>query len=270
MKFRVRIERLLMLFLILAIAMGASCAEESKAYPNTIFAQTDSYMAVKVGEQYPFGFYFMYNEAEDFSSLQLERVVLEGADGVTCEFSRFQEAAPCGSYQAMSILTELHFHQAGKYVVEDITLLFGDGSRASYPVGRLVIDIYTEDGNENLYTYETTAMSSKTDSYSWRCYYKNDAVKVEGISMDLLAECKVTLRDTSYENQTREYRSGKEADVTFVSEKPAVYRFVLPKVEVTENGVSSLAYAKVGCYCGGLNITEEEMLRAYEAFQMQD
>lgn len=265
------LKRKLLVFLLLVLTIGTTYAEEKIEYPSTIFAQTDSYMAVKKGEEYPFSFFFIYSTTEALDDRQIERLYLQDADSVECLNTKLQTADPCGQYQAMSLMTNFHFHEEGSYLIENITIAFSDGSKKMFPIGRLMIEVFSDEGNENLYTYETTALSSQSNAYTWRCYRKNEAVMLDNISIDTLADYEVIRNRQMVEtNAAHGYELGNEITIAFAAELPAVYRFILPKVEVVENGVKSIAYAKVGCYCGGLGITEESVLKAYEAFQMNN
>ena len=87
-------KRILLLAVIVIMTFGTAHAEGTQTYPSVIFAQTDSYMAVKQGEDYPFSFFFIYDTPEALDGRQVIVLYLQGADGVECMDTKLQAADP--------------------------------------------------------------------------------------------------------------------------------------------------------------------------------
>ena len=154
--------------------------------------------------------------------------------------------------------------QAGHYEISSIYVTFFDGSSESYPIGRLVVDVYDDAGSDALYTYATTAISSREDSFGFTYEKRAEDVTFLRAEMDLQAEAKQLQADF-----TPSRSSGKMAlcaEFAFESDLPVVYRYVVPRVHILVDGEEQIVYPKVGCVCGGADVTEEKVLEAYRAW----
>lgn len=156
----------------------------------------------------------------------------------------------------------------GRFEFDSIKLLFTDGSTDRYGIGRIVIEVFDEEGSDALDTYVTTALGSDKTEFYARYLKETDDVLLTGLHLDVAASVSApVMRETFFTYASGEQQDAFEVTVTFVDPKPVVYRFLLPRVAVTVNGTSQWVYPKVGFYCGGLHIQEEEMLEAYWAWQ---
>lgn len=240
-------------------------------FPSIIFAQTDSYMAVELGSRHPISFFLIHKIENAFDGKIIERVWLDMNENIEFSNARLMSAEACGRFYAKSLLADLVFHQEGHYEFRSISILFTDGSQASFPIGRIVMDVFAEEGADALYTYATTAMSSNSEELFCRYVkYKDDAAYT-GLYVDLVASYEVvSVEEEAYHAGGKDMKDAYGITVQFASEYPAVYRYVLPRVFVQENGVERVVYPKFGCYCGGLGITEGEVLNAYEKWNMAE
>ena len=154
--------------------------------------------------------------------------------------------------------------KTGHYEISSIHAEFSDGSSETYPIGRLVVDVYDEAGSDALNTYATTALSSRADLFGFTYEKQAGDVTFLRAEMDLQADAKLLKADFA-----PSYSSGKMAlcaEFAFESELPVVYRYVVPRVHILVDGEEQIVYPKVGCVCGGADVTEEKVLEAYRAW----
>ena len=238
---------LLMLSMLLS---GFASAEKASLPAPTVFAQMDSYIAMKLDEDCPLSFYLIFQEEQPFQGREIASVALD--DDLNLAYRDFQ-------------LNEVIYpKQAGHYEISSIYVTFFDGSSESYPIGRLVVDVYDDAGSDALYTYATTAISSREDSFGFTYEKRAEDVTFLRAEMDLQAEAKQLQADF-----TPSRSSGKMAlcaEFAFESDLPVVYRYVVPRVHILVDGEEQIVYPKVGCVCGGADVTEEKVLEAYRAW----
>lgn len=247
---------------------GAQIAARERAAVDLLFAQTDSYMAVRVGDSRPLSFFLMHRNAIPFEGRTIERAMFPEDETIWFETTSLQPAQPCGRYHASSILCQPLFRVPSRFEFDSIKLLFTDGSTDRYGIGRIVIEVFDEEGSDALDTYVTTALGSDKTEFYARYLKETDDVLLTGLHLDVAASVSApVIRETFFTYASGEHQDAFEVTVTFVDPKPVVYRFLLPRVAVTVNGTCQWVYPKVGCYCGGLPIQEEEMLEAYWAWQ---
>ncbi len=262
-------KKLLSIFvLVLSLTCCLAPAGLSES-PQTIFAQTDSYMAVRQDTAYPISFYLIYQGKHPFEEKELERVSLpeENCEGIRFDGFQWLDSDLSGTYSAKSLITEMRFFQEGRYEFHSISLHFTDGSSETFPIGRFVVEVFDEPDSEALYTYATTAMCSNANTL-YCCYLLEDEdISFQTLEMDLQASSEIVYA----EKEVYVFEDGATQDcirieMHFTSELPVVYRFVLPRVHISVGGKDQAIYPKLGCYCGGTGIQPEDVIAAYEAW----
>ena len=255
----------LSLLLILSLLMAGSASVEKSSLPApTVFAQMDSYIAMKLDEDCPLSFYLIFQEEQPFQGREIASVALD--DDLNLAYRDFQlnEVSQLDNCNGVSLMGIIYPKQAGHYEISSIYVTFFDGSSESYPIGRLVVDVYDDAGSDALYTYATTAISSREDSFGFTYEKRAEDVTFLRAEMDLQAEAKQLQADF-----TPSRSSGKMAlcaEFAFESDLPVVYRYVVPRVHILVDGEEQIVYPKVGCVCGGADVTEEKVLEAYRAW----
>lgn len=252
---------LLMLSMLLS---GFASAEKASLPAPTVFAQMDSYIAMKLDEDCPLSFYLIFQEEQPFQGREIASVALD--DDLNLAYRDFQlnEVSQLDNCNGVSLMGIIYPKQAGHYEISSIYVTFFDGSSESYPIGRLVVDVYDDAGSDALYTYATTAISSREDSFGFTYEKRAEDVTFLRAEMDLQAEAKQLQADF-----TPSRSSGKMAlcaEFAFESDLPVVYRYVVPRVHILVDGEEQIVYPKVGCVCGGADVTEEKVLEAYRAW----
>ena len=252
---------LLMLSMLLS---GFASAEKASLPAPTVFAQMDSYIAMKLDEDCPLSFYLIFQEEQPFQGREIASVALD--DDLNLAYRDFQlnEVSQLDNCNGVSLMGIIYPKQAGHYEISSIYVTFFDGSSESYPIGRLVVDVYDDAGSDALYTYATTAISSREDSFGFTYEKREEDVTFLRAEMDLQAEAKQLQADF-----TPSRSSGKMAlcaEFAFESDLPVVYRYVVPRVHILVDGEEQIVYPKVGCVCGGADVTEEKVLEAYRAW----
>lgn len=252
---------LLMLSMLLS---GFASAEKASLPAPTVFAQMDSYIAMKLDEDCPLSFYLIFQEEQPFQGREIASVALD--DDLNLAYRDFQlnEVRQLDNCNGVSLMGIIYPKQAGHYEISSIYVTFFDGSSESYPIGRLVVDVYDDAGSDALYTYATTAISSREDSFGFTYEKRAEDVTFLRAEMDLQAEAKQLQADF-----TPSRSSGKMAlcaEFAFESDLPVVYRYVVPRVHILVDGEEQIVYPKVGCVCGGADVTEEKVLEAYRAW----
>ena len=256
---------LLMLSMLLS---GFASAEKASLPAPTVFAQMDSYIAMKLDEDCPLSFYLIFQEEQPFQGREIASVALD--DDLNLAYRDFQlnEVSQLDNCNGVSLMGIIYPKQAGHYEISSIYVTFFDGSSESYPIGRLVVDVYDDAGSDALYTYATTAISSREDSFGFTYEKRAEDVTFLRAEMDLQAEAKQLQADF-----TPSRSSGKMAlcaEFAFESDLPVVYRYVVPRVHILVDGEEQIVYPKVGCVCGGADVTEEKVLEAYRAWNPTD
>ena len=257
----------LFLSLLLMLSMllpGFASAEKASLPAPTVFAQMDSYIAMKLDEDCPLSFYLIFQEEQPFQGREIASVALD--DDLNLAYRDFQlnEVSQLDNCNGVSLMGIIYPKQAGHYEISSIYVTFFDGSSESYPIGRLVVDVYDDAGSDALYTYATTAISSREDSFGFTYEKRAEDVTFLRAEMDLQAEAKQLQADF-----TPSRSSGKMAlcaEFAFESDLPVVYRYVVPRVHILVDGEEQIVYPKVGCVCGGADVTEEKVLEAYRAW----
>lgn len=252
----------LMIAMVLAISCMSYTIDVDAALPDDIFAQAEYYMAEQVNDELYVSFFLIHRQKKPFKEREIERFELVGLDDARTQVLRVEAGAELENYYTTSLVGKLYFCQAGHYETGEIVLYFRGGDSQRYPIGRFVTDIFEEEGSDALYTYATTAMSSNPDLYNCRYEIKKENIELIELGIDVLAKQEVILRE---ENE-REIK----LEIAFESELPSVFRFIQPSVLIQDDGAIKRVYAKVGCTCGGLGISEEEVLTAYRAWHMSD
>lgn len=261
-------EIVLALAMLLTTLFPALSQQTQKPLPApTVFAQMDSYVAAQVDTTCPMSFYLIFREDRPFQGREISSIVLDEAREVLYQEYMVSESKHLTTCNGVSIVGKMYFSSAGHYELSSIKIHFFDGSMEEYPIGRLVVDVYDDVGSEVLYTWSTPALSSLPDCFGFT-YDLADATERDvtfvRAEMNLLAEVKLLKAEIE-----TSYASGKTALVAefeFASEKPVVYRFVLPRVFILVDGKENVIYPKVGCFCGGAQVTEEHVLAVYEAW----
>ena len=105
--------------------------------------------------------------------------------------------------------------------------------------------------------------------------WQRDGLAFAGLDMDLAAGHELLFAREEpfvYANEDSPEGGGKATcfavETQLMAERPTVYHFILPRVRVRVDGVEQAVYPKLGCYCGGLEVTETEVLEAYEAWYL--
>ncbi len=252
---------------IVLILCCTLCAQAETIAPGTLpcefFAQMDSYMYMQQYDTHPISFYLIYNTKKPFGGRSLERLYLTGNKSIDFYEVKLQQSGgfPDMGYAAVSIMCKARFNEVGHYEFDSITLLFGDGSSETYPIGRFVIDVSDEAGSDALFTYATTALNSLADHfhgvYTAQTETMVDAVEV---TMDVYAASDIVIHseERSFEVENR-----------MTSDKPAVYRFIVPHLQAVCGDEKQTVYVKMGCLCGGAEVTYEKMVNAYWAWNAE-
>lgn len=255
----------LSLLLILSLLMAGSASVEKSSLPApTVFAQMDSYIAMKLDEDCPLSFYLIFQEEQPFQGREIASVALD--DDLNLAYRDFQlnEVSQLDNCNGVSLMGFIYPKKTGHYEISSIHAEFSDGSSETYPIGRLVVDVYDEAGSDALNTYATTALSSRADLFGFTYEKQAEDVTFLRAEMDLQAEAKQLQADF-----TPSRSSGKMAlcaEFAFESDLPVVYRYVVPRVHILVDGEEQIVYPKVGCVCGGADVTEEKVLEAYRAW----
>lgn len=252
---------LLMLSMLLS---GFASAEKASLPAPTVFAQMDSYIAMKLDEDCPLSFYLIFQEEQPFQGREIASVALD--DDLNLAYRDFQlnEVSQLDNCNGVSLMGIIYPKQAGHYEISSIYVTFFDGSSESYPIGRLVVDVYDDAGSDALYTYATAAISSRADSFGFTYEKRAENVTFLHAEMDLQADVKLLQADF-----TASRSNGKTAlcaEFSFESDLPVVYRYVVPRIHILVDGEEQIVYPKVGCACGAAQVTEEQVLEAYRAW----
>ncbi len=258
------------LLIALIIALSICCILHAQAengdfgvLPSEFFAQMDSYMYVQQQSEHPISFYVIYHGKTPFDGRTLYRLYLTGNKSIDFYEVKLQESGgfPDMGYAATSIMCQARFNEVGHYEFDSITLLFGDGSSETYPIGRFVIDVSDEAGSDALDTYATVAMNTLEDAFHGQ-YTIEGETAVDGIevSLDLYAKSQIKVEKTE---------EGFKVENQMTSDRPAVYRFIVPHLEAVCGEEKQTVYVNVGCICGGAGITFEKMVNAYWAWNAE-
>ncbi len=261
-----------------AAAQEAACYPDSalKDFPATFFAPADNYMAVLKDTTHPISFYAVYQSEQPFEGRTIERMVMANEENILFNNAiGEQDKSLSERLSARSLLTEATFPEAGRFEFDRITLLFTDGSRETYPIGRFVIEVFDDQDSDVLNTYVTPAMTSNNTYLPCEYVWQRDGLAFAGLDMDLAAEHELLFareEPFAYASEDSPEGGGKAAcfamETQLMAERPTVYHFILPRVRVRVDGVEQAVYPKLGCYCGGLEVTETEVLEAYEAWYL--
>lgn len=245
--------------------------EKRDELPQTFLAPIDSYMAVTAGDTYPFSFFVVSQEEESFGGKCVSRLSIGGEEGIKFDKVRLSEAERCGRFRADNLMCELIFCRKGRYEFDHITIGFDDGTEEDYAIGRFVIEVFEEKGSEALYTYSTTTMSSNESLFSCT-YLKNiENAMFMDLTMDLDASYEIlSVDEKQFADGDRGIKQGFAIEVQMLSEKPVAYRFILPRVQLNVEGETVYVYPKVGCYCGGIGVGEQEVINSYLAWNMNE
>ena len=236
---------------------------EARVLPNEFFAQMDSYMYMQQNSTHPISFYLIYKAKTPFDGRTLYRLYLTGNKSIDFYEVKLQESGgfPDMGYAAASIMCQACFNEVGHYEFDSITLLFDDGSSETYPIGRFVIDVSDEAGSDVLDTYATVAMNTLQDVFHGK-YTIEGETAVDGIevSLDVYAKCQLKVQKTE---------AGFEVENKMTSDRPVVYRFIVPHLEAVCGEEKQTVYVNVGCVCGGADVTYEKMVNAYWAWNAE-
>lgn len=253
----------LMLILSMLLSGFASAGKASLPAP-TVVAQMDSYIAMRLDEDCPLSFYLIFQEKQPFQGREIVRVFLDDDKNLDYRDYEMTKVGQLDNCNGVSLMGFIYPKKAGHYEISSIRVTFFDGSSETYPIGRLVVDVYDEVGSDALYTYATAALSSRADLFGFTYEKQAGDVTFLRAEMDLQADAKLLKADFA-----PSYSSGKMAlcaEFAFESELPVVYRYVVPRVHILVDDKEQIVYPKVGCVCGGADVTEEKVLEAYRAW----
>ncbi|GEM_PF-7113005 len=252
-----------MLILSMLLSDFASAGNASLPAP-TVVAQMDSYIAMRLDEDCPLSFYLIFQEKQPFQGREIVRVFLDDDKNLDYRDYQMTKVSQLDNCNGVSLMGFIYPKKAGHYEISSIRVTFFDGSSETYPIGRLVVDVYDEVGSDALYTYATAAISSRADLFGFTYEKRAENVTFLHAEMDLQADVKLLQADF-----TASRSNGKTAlcaEFSFESDLPVVYRYVVPRIHILVDDEEQIVYPKVGCACGAAQVTEEQVLEAYRAW----
>lgn len=261
------------ILLIAALLLfNVSVAEET--VQQTIVVPTDSYLAVQKGTTYPFSF-FILHRGELFGGRQLRKIELLTDDGKIIKTSLDSFEYPVqqlGDYQTATKQCYLMFDQEGQFELERIELIFQDDTVETYPIGRLMVEVFDEDDSALLNTYPAACVTGNAEMMVCN-YVKNqeDVVSVD-LFIGTLAPYEIREIPSLYATENEEQvQKNFSYEIEFDSQEwPVVYRIILPRIHVTTaDGTSYPVFAKAAAGCGVVNVQEETVWESLSVWQAQ-
>ena len=243
--------------------------EELKQFPSTFFPPTDNYLAVLKGSIQPISFFAVHWAEQPFDGRTLKQVAMTNGENIQFTLNEVQISDISDRMGSRSLLTDASFPEAGRFEFDRIDLLFTDGSRSTYPIGRFVIEVFDDVDSGVLNTYSTVAMTSNNTYLPCEYIWTRDGLEFAGLELDLAAKAELEF----VEESTCPYE-GEPNTPCFVikfrlkASYPTFYHFILPRVCVMVDGEEQHVYPKFGCYCGGLFVSENLALESYAAWHM--
>lgn len=153
-------------------------------------------------------------------------------------------------YMGYSFELDLKFLNKGNYKTEFVKFNFYDGSEAIYPIGKYFFDIDEPEAINPVIDTWSSPVASSDGTFFVYDYKSNDLnavikeLKYGELSIDS-AESIALKNKIKLEN----YNSP--------------VKFIKTKIKVKLNDNYSIVYGK-GCYCGALNIDENDIVRSLE------
>ena len=249
--------------IVLSVLVGFCvpfCAS-AESEQDQIFAINDSYVAGEKGTNFRFGLALLFSNdlQEPFGNRMITTLSFGDDSIVKISDIAVVRDNTMNKYTAATINMTANFLEVGYIRTSVITITFETGEIMSYYIGNYCFEVFNDIGDDLLYTYSTPALSDNPYRYTY-AFIKESEADISIAAIDIHTDADVVKIDI----ETDDFAG----DVAFSEEQRVNYRLIRPKFTLYINNESATLYPKVGCYCGGLDMTEEQILEAHHDVAM--
>lgn len=231
---------------ILIIAAAVTC-KVSTQESDGFFYLCNGYVADAKNNHLSLAFTYFYENAcidfDDVTSISFHNSKLTQIES----YQIFQMEKK-KRFKSYGIVMDINFVDRGMEQIENISIRHSSGKEDIFPIGTWVFDIDEEDCNL-LDTWSSPAVSGEANKFVYNYMKLDNDIDVKMIQYGKDSKLKV-----SYKNEM-----SINGIVDLESETPMNY--IKTKIFVMNDGKYKLSYGK-GCYCGGLNVSEDSILKS--------
>lgn len=242
---------------VIVVAVSVGLWRAVKGQEGGFFFQTENYIAAPVASTLKVALTGLGNDGDISTFQKAVSMSFEGNDAVKITDFRVEKREAIADYSACSVTVTLSFDEVGVTEATALRLCFPDGGERSYQIGTWTFDVQDELDHQELMDVWSSPAASMVGSafpYNYELLEKTASVQSIQYGVDLLAY--VTDGGVNVEGDK------VEGTLNLPGETPV--KLIRPRITVEWSGETYSVYG-ICCYCGALNVTEDDIQAARDA-----